>query len=333
MNAQLAAIVRQLRLPPVRFVAAYGSAVFKQAGYGKHDAPMMDILIAVDDALNWHVDNLANNSDHYAFPLRLAQPSTIASFQRDYGAAMYYNTDILAGEQRLKYGVIQAEDLVDDLLHWRWLYAAGRMHKPVAVLQSDEEVLHAAGVNLRSALAAAVLLADGGKISRKQLFCHIAGLSYLGDPRMGVAENPHKVSNIVTGSLPHFHSLYGPVLSDMTATLQYEAVKTGSDGDKDAGTLYVHADAAATAAQLVALPLPVRERIAAQADVSDASALEVAVSDGRLSRSAVQAALQRAVGDIVGQAARVQSLKGLATAGLVTSVKYVGEKIGKRLRG
>ena len=60
--------------------------------------------------------------------------------------------------QTVKYGVIDTARLVRDLLTWETLYVAGRMHKPVATLAADTRVSTAADANLRSALAAALLL-------------------------------------------------------------------------------------------------------------------------------------------------------------------------------
>ena len=60
--------------------------------------------------------------------------------------------------QTVKYGVIDTARLVRDLLTWETLYVAGRMHKPVATLAADDRVATAADANLRSALAAALLL-------------------------------------------------------------------------------------------------------------------------------------------------------------------------------
>lgn len=42
----------------------------------------------------------------------------------------------------------------------------------------------------------------------QELFCAVCGLSYLGDVRMGLAEDKNKVQRIVAGSAPGLHALY-----------------------------------------------------------------------------------------------------------------------------
>jgi len=46
----------------------------------------------------------------------------------------------------------------------------------------------------------------------QDLFKRITSLSYLGDVRMGLAEDSKKVERIVAGSYSHFKSLYLPLL-------------------------------------------------------------------------------------------------------------------------
>lgn len=118
-----------------------------------------------------------------------------------------------------------------DALHFRTNPEAGECSFPfltrslallaktyISVFQSQVKILHddarvrlANQVNLASALRAALLLLPE-EFTEIELFEEIAGLSYRGDFRMRVGENPHKVRNIVAAQLPAFRSLYGGLI-------------------------------------------------------------------------------------------------------------------------
>jgi mitochondrial translocator assembly and maintenance protein 41 len=100
---------------------------------------------------------------------------------------MYYNTmvPIESGAHAgrlMKYGVITVRDLLTDLCDWKWLYAAGRMHKPIRTLHSNgnTELQTATQSNLDSAVRASLLQLPE-TFDAKDLYLTIAGLSYSGD--------------------------------------------------------------------------------------------------------------------------------------------------------
>ena len=41
---------------------------------------------------------------------------------------------------QIKYGLISRTDLEADLINWTTLYLAGRLHKPVKILECDQDV-------------------------------------------------------------------------------------------------------------------------------------------------------------------------------------------------
>lgn len=49
----------------------------------------------------------------------------------------------------------------------------------------------------------------------KELYMTIAGLSYMGDPRMSYFENPNKVKNLVTPVLSKFREIYSQHLNHL----------------------------------------------------------------------------------------------------------------------
>ncbi|XP_065543798.1 phosphatidate cytidylyltransferase, mitochondrial isoform X2 [Lathamus discolor] len=194
---------------------AYGSGVFRQAGdsAGPGENNMLDFVFAVDDAVTWHMMNLTKNRSHYSF-LKVLGPKQINSVQ-NYGAGIYYNTLVPCNGRMIKYGVISTDTLIDDLLHWKTLYVAGRLQKPVKILtQNENSKLQAALVsNLKSAVTAAFLMLPES-FSEEDLYMQIAGLSYTGDFRMIVGEDRSKVQNIVEPNVPHFQKLYSNILQD-----------------------------------------------------------------------------------------------------------------------
>jgi hypothetical protein len=108
------------------------------------------------------------------------------------------------------------DDLCTDLLDWETLYVSGRMHKPVAMMQSDARVRLAQQVNLTSALRVALLLLPE-RFTEVELYTRIASLSYVGDFRMRVpgGENADKVRNIVLGQREQFRRLYAGLLRSL----------------------------------------------------------------------------------------------------------------------
>ncbi|NXP69102.1 TAM41 protein, partial [Chloropsis cyanopogon] len=174
---------------------------------------MLDFVFAVDDVVTWHMMNLLKNRSHYSF-LKFFGPKKISTIQR-YGAGIYYNTLVPCNGRVIKYGVISTDALIEDLFHWKTLYVAGRLQKPVKILaQNENSKLQAALVsNLKSAVTAAFLMLPES-FSEEDLYMQIAGLSYSGDFRMIIGEDKCKVQNIVKPNVSHFQKLYSTILQD-----------------------------------------------------------------------------------------------------------------------
>ncbi|GBG32560.1 EH-domain containing protein, putative [Hondaea fermentalgiana] len=202
---------------------AYGSGVFEQIdagtkpkGVAPEDRPLVDLVLVVEDAKEWHKLNIETHPAHYSCLASLG-PEAVAKVQRTGGGFMYFNTDVTVPsvpEVRLKYGVISQEDAIRDLSQWDALYLSGRLHKPVRFIADAPQntaLREALGANLAHAMHTALLLLPD-RFDDEALFRCISELSYAGDVRMGLAENPNKVANIVRGSMSHFQSLYSRFL-------------------------------------------------------------------------------------------------------------------------
>mmetsp|Transcript_14072 Transcript_14072/g.30568 ORF Transcript_14072/g.30568 Transcript_14072/m.30568 type:complete len:389 (-) Transcript_14072:53-1219(-) len=301
-------------------------------GASASNEPMIDLLLTVSDCASFHEQTLQRYPNHYSALARLCGPKFCTTLQRSerYGAGVYFNPLVdspVAGnstqrKRKIKYGVIQLEDLICDLTTWKWLYVAGRMHKPTVTVEGLEQCDHVATAqkqNLDMALAASLLLlgSDTAHMANENktyelttLYERIAGLSYVGDPRMDVGgEDPHKVSKLVRsdGQEDRFYSMYRDSMSDLAKL----GVITF-----DRSNIQIDLHDNATRRKLWKA-LPQR--------VNKGTCYGVGIEQPETSADY----LSKCLVNIVRPAARRQSIKGLLTAGLVRSFQYAGAKFAK----
>lgn len=223
---------------PIRYTFAYGSGVFAQntvssssSSYNPATSPhpnppeaivkwqqgggkMIDMIFGVSHTQHWHSLNLQQHRDHYSFLGSLGS-GLVSRVQDQWGAGVYFNPYITLNGTMIKYGVVNLDTLARDLSTWDTLYMAGRLQKPVKILRDDPRIRLGNQINLISAVRVALLMLPE-KFTERQLFMAIAGISYMGDPRMRFyAENPKKVKNIVEHQLPNFRRLYAPLIQDL----------------------------------------------------------------------------------------------------------------------
>jgi hypothetical protein len=55
-------------------------------------------------------------------------------------------------QRLMKYGVVSRDRILKDLHQWTDMYGAGRLHKPVKILQYDEEIENAITINRENAV-------------------------------------------------------------------------------------------------------------------------------------------------------------------------------------
>lgn len=370
---RLSRLVENEMFPQVQLALAYGSGALLQKGYDQiagqglyagREAPMLDLILAVKDPVSWHRENLERNPHHYTWAARVAGADRIAKVQCRTTAGVYYNTlipmrNVKARGRLMKYGVVAMRDLQDELLSWRWMYLAGRLHKPVLFSNNispatkfakhsyhsrasgdlDVDIEEALQENLVAAIRMALLLLPE-KFNQMDFYMTIAGLSYGGDFRMAFGENPDKVRNIVAPNLAKFEKLYRPILEmhpdfAQALSLSYDSNATVLSGDSPAKvvstTPRVPIDVAVQLTSpwmctqdirknirkhhLQHLPASIRPslpQINTAVDLNQASQVVAEKLRRLVARSSVR-----------------QSAKGIATAGVVKSSRYVLAKIGK----
>ena len=307
---------------------AYGSGVFQQVGHNPPKGNMTDLILAVNDPLEWHKENIAMNPSDYAGLMRSLGPKMITEMQTRWGARLFFNTLIPFEDGKIKYGVISRSDLVADLLDWDSLYAAGRLQKPVKILEkptkTDDADLHLAlRMNLASSIHAALLLLPD-RFSEETFYNTITGLSYAGDFRMFVGgEDKNKVSNIVQANIPHFRSLYAKQLQNMSQFVNID--QNSREIEQDVGPAGRHHHFTMLPKNLQGRLVMVWNEDGRYRDVEDV--LRAAAFE-RDSGDLLNTCLEK----VVWLPSITQALKGIITAGVSKSVIYGVAKLKKGLK-
>jgi len=326
----------------------YGSGVLHQQQQdASNDAEIkvVDVVLVVKDALRFHKLNRQLNPHHYTGLLassaaRCAWIQTHKLPENKWlrNPGVYFNNT-----PGIKYGVVEVNDLSDDLNEWRYLYLAGRLHKPVVTIIEEDPMLSQLQneQNLPAALSAALLLqynnhhrqhtndtASLQQQSEQQVYTTIASLSYQGDPRMTVqAEDPNKVARLV-GSPQHlerWRDLYRP------AALELEQAGVLSTTD---GLLFQWDSHNPLAHNRLWQSLPEQVRRNCGYNSVTTTTTTTAIKSDSSPEVAAAAARQLPLvlaSSIVAPAARYQTFKGLWTAGFAKSVSYAYRKFTKGL--
>lgn len=324
---------------------AYGSKVKKQL-VNKNSNDMIDLVYCVDNPQKWHEMNMKTNSSHYS-GLKYLGPKFIANFQDNSGAKVYYNTLVSMNGTLIKYGIISTVNLITDLLEWSDLYLAGRLHKPVEIIQkpTNSEIDTALQLNLKSAVHAALLILPD-TFTEYEFYYAISNLSYAGDFRMTFGENKNKVENIVKPQLNGFRNLYTPfikVLSDFIEFPMYNiSIEKNDKGEKHKIITFIEQNENSMCTQdispmaklhhLSQLPRWPQKSLTRfwnrgnyRQDTEDVLRAIAYDPDSSI-------VVEQCIKDIVWKSSVSQSLKGILTAGVYKSIKYSSKKIVKMLQ-
>ncbi|CAB0004691.1 unnamed protein product [Nesidiocoris tenuis] len=336
VSSTLDRILRRFPREYFRFCFAYGSGVFPQKG-PKVGKPMVDLIFAVHDTLGFHWRNLQLNPGDYS-GAKLWGPRFISFVQTKWPCRVYFNTLVQLPEEDVvfKYGVVQFEDFVNDMLDWDYIYLAGRMHKPVKILtpvKKDFQILDMAlRQNLMSVLHVALLLMPES-FTERQLYKTIANISYNGDFRMVFGEDKNKVSNIVDRQLLEFRKLYKPFIDGIFS----DYVRIGEEDSFD-GICRQDTSPTSRLYHLTQLPhTPMLEltrhwRWHASYDTRNKRKTTEEAMRHLAYDDDCQEMLSTILSKIVFRASVAQSLKGIFSAGMGKSIKYSKKKIQKMLK-
>lgn len=324
-DGTLNAIISQF--PSSCSTIGYGSGVFGQEGYKPNkSSPQIDLIHIVSNTRDFHQQNLNIHKLHYS-GLRYFGIGIIELFQNLGSVKMYFNPFVNIQNYMVKYGVVSQANALRDLVEWNNLYLAGRLHKPIKFIKENPQVQTLNQFNLMNAMAVSLLIAGNSRaqvpiVSERELYEIITSLSYMGDPRMRIGvENPNKVKNIVSKQYLRFSQLYHPIIQYFMDEKILHKSHVTRDEHQLQQIFEIQLNTYKKLKMLEYLPIHFRKKLM---EIDSLANLSTSVN--------LHKHVKRTLRNLVSSPSVVQSLKGVFTAGIYKSVKYMIEKRLKYLR-
>ena len=187
---------------------------------------MPDLLVVTKDTDQFHRVNIRENPSHYSAVAKLMGSKMISDLNESVPFVHYAINSRLHSGLLCKYGVLSLDSLIHTITTYESFYLAGRLQKPIATLEIQDENAFsrfqaANELNRKTAVALGVLLStsssESSDFKHQGILETIVGLSYLGDIRMGIAEAPSKIQDIVKGQGDELEALYGVLIEELLA--------------------------------------------------------------------------------------------------------------------
>lgn len=334
---------------------------------------MVDLVLAVAHPEHWHGLNKQRFPSHYSWISRLTGAELITGWVQRLGAGLWYIPYVKIEDDLVKYGVMDINTLCDDLLDWDTLYVSGRMHKPVAMLITDPRVRLAQQVNLASALRVSLLLLPETftevELYTRIASLSYTGDFRMSVPG---GENANKVRNIVLAQRSQFRRLYSGLIGSLGTVEVKESREDRYYMNQDRSakaraqmaerlplrlrekvmahylahpeldsaflelSLSTKDDEIGREPRPLSTTRPDKDEVKADASITSREAPQHLLDAfwlAAVQRQDFETVLLGEISRTVKGAAWSQSLKGLYTAGLPKTFRYVWAKVGKYFEG
>ena len=164
------------------------------------------MIITVSNEVLWNRENIRKNPDYYSSTGKLFLNHTDEKIQK-LGAKICYIPYIEYKDDIYKIGIINKNDLINDLDKWESFYLAGRFQKNIMLVKINDELLYYINKNRECAIILSLLLLNDNEKNLKSLYKKICSLSYIGDIRGKIAEDKNKIDNLIR-DYDKFKSMY-----------------------------------------------------------------------------------------------------------------------------